>query len=136
MIKESKYCTDIMKKYFNKRLVMTKKDNQDFKSTTKYWIWNGDYVKSNVKIRDHCHITRNYTVHRDCNINVKLNHKVPIVFHNLKNYDSYLIMLKLGKLNFKINWIPNGFKKYTSFNIDNKLIFVANFQFLSFLLNS
>ena len=136
MIKESKYCTDIMKKYFNKRLVMTKKDNQDFKSTTKYWIWNGDYVKGNVKIRDHCHITRNYTVHRDCNINVKLNHKVPIVFHNLKNYDSYLIMLKLGKLNFKINWIPNGFKKYTSFNIDNKWIFVANFQFLSFLLNS
>ena len=23
--------------------------------------------------------------HRDCNINVKLNHKIP-VFHNLKNY--------------------------------------------------
>ena len=29
--------------------------------------------------------------HRDCDINVKLNQKVPIVFHNLKNYDSHLI---------------------------------------------
>ena len=24
--------------------------------------------------------------HRDCNMNVKLNHKIPIVFHNLKNF--------------------------------------------------
>ena len=37
--------------------------------------------------------------HRDCNINVKLNHKVPIVFYNLKNYDSHLIMQELGKFN-------------------------------------
>ena len=31
-----------------------------------------------------------------------------MVFHNLKNYDSQLIMQKLGKFNFKINVIPNG----------------------------
>ena len=27
MIKESKYCSDVMKKHFNKELVMTKEDN-------------------------------------------------------------------------------------------------------------
>ena len=29
-IEESKYCSDIMKKHFNKELVVTKKDNEDF----------------------------------------------------------------------------------------------------------
>ena len=40
----------------------------------------------NVKIRDHCHITAKYRgfPHRDDNINVKFNYKIPIVFHNLK----------------------------------------------------
>ena len=32
MIKESKYCSDVMKKDFNKELVMTKKDNEHFKN--------------------------------------------------------------------------------------------------------
>ena len=27
---------------------------------------------------------------------IKLNHKVPVVFHNLKNYDSHLTMQELG----------------------------------------
>ena len=32
MIKESKYCIDEIKKYFNKELVMTKEDNEDFEN--------------------------------------------------------------------------------------------------------
>ena len=28
MIKESKYCSEVMKKHFNKELVMTKEDNK------------------------------------------------------------------------------------------------------------
>ena len=30
MIEESKTCSDVMKKHFNKELVMNKKDNKDF----------------------------------------------------------------------------------------------------------
>ena len=86
MIKESKYCSDVMKKYFNKELLMTKEDNVDFENSTKYWICDNDYINGDVKVRDHCHITGKYrgSAHRDCNINVKLNHKIPVVFHNLK----------------------------------------------------
>ena len=40
-------------------------------------------------------------------------------------------MPELGKLNFKINIIPNGLEKYIGFHINNKLIFNASFQFLS-----
>ena len=46
-----------MKKHFNKELVMTKKDNEDFKNSTKCWICNDNYVEDDVKVRDPCHIT-------------------------------------------------------------------------------
>ena len=125
MIEESKYCRELMKKHFNKELMMTKEDNEDFKDSTQYWICDNDYVDNDVK--DHCHITGKYRgfAHRDCNINLKLNHKVPAVFRKLKNYDSHLIMQELGKVNLKINSIPNGLEKHLSFTI-NKLSFIDN----------
>ena len=134
MIKESKYCSGVMKKHFKKELVMTKEDNEDFKNSTKRWICDNDYIDTDVKSRDHCHITGKYggSAHRDCNINLKLNHKIPIVFRNLRNYDSNLIMQEIGKFNLKISVIPNGLEKCVTFTINNKLSFIYNFQFLSF----
>ena len=32
-IEESKYCSDVIKKHFNKELVMTKEDNEDFENS-------------------------------------------------------------------------------------------------------
>ena len=60
------------RKNFNKELVMTKEDNEDFKNSTKFWIFNNDYIDSDVKVRDHCHITGKCrgSVHRDYNINL------------------------------------------------------------------
>ena len=91
----------MIKKYFNKELVMPKEDNEDFKNSTKYWICDNDYVANDVKVRYYCHITGKYrgSAHRDCNINLKLNHKILIIFHNLKNFDSHLIMQELGNFN-------------------------------------
>ena len=56
-----------------------------------------------------------------------LNYTIYIVFYNLKNNDSHLIMLELGKFNLKINVIPNGVQKNMSFNINNKLRFIDTF---------
>ena len=56
--------------------------------------------------------------------------------HNLKNYDSHLIIQGLGKLNLKINVIPNGLEKYMGFTINNKLIYIESFQYLSSSLDS
>ena len=47
-----------------------------------------------------------------------------------KNYDSHLIMQELGKLNPKINVIPNGLEKYMTSSINNKRSFIDSFQFL------
>ena len=56
-----------------------------------------------------------------------LNYTIYIVFYNLKNNDSHVIMLELGKFNLKINVIPNGVQKNMSFNINNKLRFIDTF---------
>ena len=70
-------------------------------------------IDNDVKVRDPCHITEKYrgSPHRDCNINLKLNHKIPVVFHNLKNYDSNLIIQELGKFNLT-KWIRKIYELY------------------------
>ena len=67
------------------------------------------------------------SAHSDYNISLKLNHKISVIFHNLKKYDFHLIMQELGKLIFKINVIPIGLEKYMSFTINNKLLTTFNF---------
>ena len=137
MIEESKYCSDVInlnkEQNFNNEFVISKEDNEDIENSGKRRICDNDYIGGDVKIRDHCHITGKYrgSAHSNCNINVKLNHKIPVVFHNLKNYDSHLIMQELGKFNLKINVIPNGLEKYMSFSVNNNLSFIDNFQFVS-----
>ena len=101
MIEESKYYSKVMKKHLNKELVMTKEDNEDFKNSNKCWICENDYVDNDIKVRDHCHTTGKGSAQRDCNINLKVNHEITVVFLTLKNYDSHLIMQELGK--FKIS---------------------------------
>ena len=138
MIEESKYCNDVKKKHFNKKLVMAKKVNKDFKNSTKCWICDNDYIDTDVKVRDHCQITGKYigSAHTDCDINLKLNHKFPIAFHNPKINDSHLIMQELGKFNLKISVLPNELEKYMSFTIHNKLSFIDSFQSLISSLDS
>ena len=59
VIKEDKYCSDVTKKHFNKELVATKEDNEDSENSTKCWVCDNDYIDTDVKVRDHCHITGN-----------------------------------------------------------------------------
>ena len=48
MIEESKYCCDVMKKNFNKELLMTKKDNEDFENSSKCWTRDDSYVDNDA----------------------------------------------------------------------------------------
>ena len=82
-----------MRKNFNKNLIMSAEKNELFEMSNICWIC-GKLIKNTVnKVRDHCHITGKYrgAAHYSCNINLKINEKVPVIFHNLKEYDSHLI---------------------------------------------
>ena len=120
----------MIKKHVNKELGLTKEGNKDIKNSTKCWICDTDCTDDDVKVRDRCHITRKYksSAHRNCNINVKLNRKISVIFHDLQKlwFPSYYVRT----INLKTNVIPSGLEKYMSFSINNKLIFIDEFQFL------
>ena len=70
IIEESKCSSDVLK---NKKLVMTKEHNEIFMNSTKCWIFDTDYIDTDVKVRDYCHITAKYrgSARRDYSINLK-----------------------------------------------------------------
>ena len=94
-----------MTNHFNKELLVTKEDDKSFEKSTKFWICGNAYADGAVKVKDHCHINRNHreSGHGSCNININLNQKFHVVFHNLINYESHPITQERSKLNFKIN---------------------------------
>ena len=64
MIKESKYCSEVMKKHCNKELVTFKRDDEDLENATNCWICDKVYDDDDVKVKDHCHILENIEVLR------------------------------------------------------------------------
>ena len=72
-----------------------------FQSATQCWICEKEIIKD--KVRDHCHFTGEYrgAAHKDCNLKLAIKPyktKIPVVFHNLKGYDSHLIMQKIHQV--------------------------------------
>ncbi|XP_028416042.1 uncharacterized protein LOC114539623 [Dendronephthya gigantea] len=91
------------------------------------------YELGSDRVRDHCHLSGKYrgAAHNDCNLNYSFTGRIPVILHNLRGYDSHLIMQGLGKLKEKkINCIPNNTEKYISFSIDN-LDYIDSLQFMN-----
>ena len=65
-----------------------------------------------------------------------MSKKVPVIFHNLKGYDSHLIFKELIKFNVKISVIPNGSEKYMAFTLNRNLVFIDSMQFMNCSLDS
>ena len=57
--------------------------------------------------------------------------KVPIIFQNLRGYDSHLIFRELIKFHVKTDVIPNGLEKYMAFFLNKNLIFIDSMQFMN-----
>ncbi|XP_068703881.1 uncharacterized protein [Montipora foliosa] len=137
MLEEVKYCKKIMKKYFNKPLRMTEDDEKEFQKANECHICNKKYNENDVRVRDHCHITGKYrgSAHQDCNLNFRLTEKIPVMFHNLRGYDSHFIMQEIGEIvkkhtytnkkgetcQMNINAIPNNMEKYMAFMLGKEL---------------
>ena len=150
MLDEVKYCKKVMKKEFNKPLRMTKEDEEDFKKAEECHICDKKYTDKDIQVRDHCHITGKYrgSAHQECNLKLRVNPeevKIPVIFHNLRGYDSHFIMQEIGaivknhaytnkkgeKCQMNINAIPNNMEKYMAYMLGNHLTFIDSFQFMS-----
>jgi hypothetical protein len=116
---------------------MTDVDEEAFKVAKQCYICKrvfrpkrrGDFSKKEEnlkKVRDHCHMTGKYRgpACNDCNLNKRTNEEVCVVFHNLRGYDSHLMMRDLGiyinQLNLGGQWesrietVANTIEKYMS----------------------
>ena len=120
------------KKHFNKNLIMSEEEHL-FQQINSCWICKKLINHDDEKVRDHCHITSKFrgAAHQSCNLNFQLTKKIPVIFHNLKGYDSHLIFSVLHKLSLKINVIPNGLEKYMAFFLNKNLVFIDSMQFMN-----
>ena len=87
------------------------------------WICDKLFDVGDDKVRDHCHITGG-AAHWSCNMNLKLTKKIPVIFHNLRGYDSHLIVREISKFDVKVSAIANGLEKYMAFTINTNLVFI------------
>ena len=119
ILKEFEYCKKVMKKHFNKNLIMSEEEH--FQSSNTCWICEKLIDNDNEKVRDHCHINGKFkgAGQWSCNTNLQLTEKVPVIFHNLRGCNSHLIFCELNKFNVKIEVIPNRLGKYMNKNYNN-----------------
>ena len=109
---------------------MSGEDEKSFQSSNKCWICNKLFTNEAKKVRDHDHVTGKCrgSAHSGCNINLKLTKIVYVIFHNLRGYDSHLIMQEIGKTNVKTIVIPNWLEKYMVFTSNKNLVFIDSIQ--------
>ena len=111
----------VLEKQFNKNLLMSTNDEERFQLSNKCWICDKLFDVRDDKIRDHCHVTGKYrgSAHWSCNVHLKLTENIPVMFHNLRGYDSHLIMQEINRFDVKVNVIPNGLEKYMALTIND-----------------
>ena len=90
--------------------------------------------KNNRKtVRHHNHLTGQYygSSHNSCNLNCKQNNYLPVAFHNLRGYDSHLIMQSVGLFKDRnIKCLANNMERYISFSL-GPLRFIDTLQFMN-----
>ena len=71
-----------------------------------------------LKVRDHCHFTGEYrgATHNECNLKCRKPLILPVIFHNLQNYDSHPFIKQLSKISGDLSCIPSTEEKYISFS--------------------
>ena len=116
-----------------KEIEMTDEDKKDFETATHCFIC-GDKFKNSYKnekeaekykkVRDHCHFTGKYRgcAHSICNLNFCNRYfKIPVFFHNMKNYDGHLIIQNAEKFSNKkkIDVIAQNSEKFINIGFDS-----------------
>ena len=118
-------------------MIICEEEEHLFQQSNSCWICKKLFDNDDEKVRDHFHVTGKFrgAAHWSCNKNLQLTKRVPIIFHNLKGYDSHLIFCELNKFDVKINVIPNELEKYMAFFVNENLVFIDSMQFMSFSLD-
>ena len=103
------------KNFCNKKVKMMERDNVNYKNATHCHICEEEL--KNDKVLDRDHLTGKYrgAAQNECNLNYKIPKHIPVIFHNLANYDAHLFIKNIGVTTGKMDCIPNNEEKYISF---------------------
>ena len=104
--------------YVEKRKYYTFIEIKDQKreDATVCWICENDFSDNDQVVLDHCHYTNKFLgwAHNECNVNRKTRNYIPVVAHNLSNYDLHFIIKALAKSDSENTFsvIPASEEKY------------------------
>ena len=65
-----------------------------------------------------------------------MSKNVPLIFHNLRGYESHLIIKEISKFDVKVSVMPNGLEKCMAFTVNTNLVFIDSMQFMDSSLDS
>ena len=104
-------------------------------------------MKTNYKVRDHCHYTGKYrgAAHNICNLRYKIPKEIPVVFHNGSIYDYHFIIKELVKeFDGNFECLGENTEKYITFSapikkkiknkdleITYKIKFIDSYRFMA-----
>ena len=108
---------------------MTTQDGEIYNNLQICWIWKED-LNTN-KVGDHCHITGKFrgAAHNQCNLKLKIQKKLPIIFHNLEGYDEHIIFKEPNNFDVTIDVIPKTIEKYMSIIVNRNITFIDSNEF-------
>ena len=78
----------------NTDMKLTAKDESNFKNAKCCHICKKAFGAKDIKCRDHDHESGAYrgAAHQKCNVNYYSNRLLPVVVHNMRVYDSHVIV--------------------------------------------
>lgn len=78
------------------------------------------FIDTDIKVRDHDHLRGNYRgpSHQICNLRYQDSRTIPVIFHNLSNYDAHFIIKDIASEEIfegDVSLTPLNTEKYISF---------------------
>ena len=125
---------------------LTDEEEADFRAATTCHICSGAFdpsTSAKSAVRDHDHLTGTFrgAAHSACNLQWRLDvvkYKLPVFFHNLRGYDSHLLVKAFARQEAtagRISIIPQNFEKYMALTLGG-LTFKDSAQFMMSSLES
>ena len=113
------------------------RQQEEFNNATRCYICRHEFVEGEAngpKVRDHDHITGCFigAAYRQCNLERPVCFKIPVFFHNFREYDAHLIVHEFGKRpDSEIKVIGENMEKYLQVECGPNMVFRDSLQFLS-----
>jgi hypothetical protein len=134
LVSEQERVASILKKNL-KMLPLTDEEQERFDQTQLCTRCQKQFSTKNPKVKHHSHITGKFIdpLCNSCNLQIKNKFFIPVIFHNLKNYDAHHIFRYSNKqlaAGGHIKIVALNLERYVSFEIQH-LRFIDSYQFLS-----